>query len=144
MRQMQEIKRELGDQYFFERLLSKRDVRRLIKLNPAKIEMQTVLSLTAGCVKIEMCLYQQNGKLTLGYDVFVKDNPASSEWICYDSLNDPVTFSEENMLSVLNRVVKENGLSYTECCFEKLDGKAIRMKRDRHQQKSEDCEKSIG
>ena len=29
------------------------------------------------------------------------------------------------MLSVLDRIVTANGLSYTECCFERLDGKII-------------------
>ncbi len=130
MKRMKELKKELGGGYVFERLLSERDVRRLIKLNPQQFEVKPVLSLTAGFVKIEMCLYPQNGKLTLGYDVFVKDNPESPEWICYDSPDDLANFREEDMLSVLDRVVRENGLSYTECCFEKLNGKAVGKKKE--------------
>lgn len=130
MKRMKELKKELGSEYVFKRLLSEREVRRLIKLNPPQFEMQTVLSLTAGCVKIEMCIYPHNEKLMLGYDVFVKENPESPEWICYDSPNDPANFSEENMASVLDRVVRENGLSYTECCFEKLNGKVVGKKKE--------------
>ena len=130
MKRIKELKKELGSQYVFERLLSKRDVKQLIKLNPPQFEIQTVLSLTAGCVKIEMCLYPQNGKLMFGYDVFVKESLESPEWICYDSPNDAANFSEENMVSVLDRVVRENGLSYIECCFEKLNGKVVGKKNE--------------
>ena len=130
IKRMKELKKELGNGYVFERLLSERDVRRLMKLNPRPFEVQTVLSLTVGFVKIEMCIYPQNGKLALGYDVFVKDTPESSEWICYDSPDDPANFREEDMLSVLDRVVRENGLSYPECCFEKLNGKVIGKKKE--------------
>lgn len=29
-------------------------------------------------------------------------------------------------MAALDRVVQENGLSYTECCFERLDGKTVK------------------
>ena len=29
---------------------------------------------------------------------------------------------EQDMLATLDRIVSENGLSYTECCFERLEG----------------------
>lgn len=62
----------------------------------------------------------------MGYDVFVKDDPNSPEWICYDSLDNAVSFKEADMLAVLDRVVEQNGLSYTKCCFEKLEGRQVK------------------
>ncbi len=126
MKRMRELKRELGDRYVFEQLLTEREVKRIIKLNPAQFEMQTVQSLTVGCVKIELCLYSQSGKPVLGYDIFVKDNPESPEWICYESIdapNESLSFREDELLAVLDRTVRSNGLSYTECFFERVEGK---------------------
>ena len=131
MKQVRELKKELGSRYVFERLLSERDVRRLMKLNPKLFEMKTVLSLAAGCVKIELVLYPKRGKLTLGYDLFVKDSPESQEWICYESLDcldNTISFRERDILSVLDSLVQEKGLSYTKCCFEKLNGKILNKK----------------
>jgi len=87
-----------------------------------------VASLTVGCVKIEATLFKTKEKLSLCYDVFVKDTPDSDEWICYENPSDTVKLKEAEMLSVLDRIVSENGLSYTECCFEKLNGKVISPK----------------
>lgn len=129
MKRINEIKNALGSRYVFIRYLAERDVRRLIKMNPVDFGMCTVQSLTAGCVKIEINLYRQNGKMSLGYDVFVKDDPESTEWICYDSPNDAVSFREDTMLWVLDRVVNDNGLSYTECCFDRLNGITADKKR---------------
>lgn len=55
--------------------------------------------------------------------MFVKDEPDSADWIFYDNPNVPASTKETAMLAVLNQVVEQNGLSYTECCFEKPDGK---------------------
>ena len=117
MNRIRQLKKELGEKYLFERLLSVREVKKLFEQDMGKFSAQVIQSMTAGCVK--PCL---------GYDVFVKDCPDSSEWICYDSPNDPGSFREEDMLAVLDRVVQENRLSYTECCFEKLDGKIFEKK----------------
>lgn len=124
-----ELRRELGCHYDFTRLISKHQVYDIQKQNPQRLQMQTAASLVAGCVKIEVTLYRQNGGVQLGYDVFVKDTPDTPEWICYDSPNDAVSFREEDMLSVLDRIVQQRGLSYTECSFEKLDGRLVKMKR---------------
>jgi len=83
-------------------------------------------SLTVGCMKINAVLFQEDGSLRLGYDVYVKDSPGSSEWICFDCPSDPASLKEQDMLAVLDRIVRENGLSYTECCFELLDGRQIK------------------
>ena len=125
MKRIKELKKQLGGKYFFCRPLSDRDVF-LLQRNPPKNFAETVVaSLTVGCVKIEATLFKSKEKLTLCYDVFVKDTPDSDEWICYENPTDTVKLKEAEMLFVLDRIVKENGLSYTECCFEKLDGKVI-------------------
>ena len=54
----------------------------------------------------------------------------SPEWICYDSPNDVVSFREEDILNVLDRIVEENGLSLYGCCFDKLEGKIVKPKKD--------------
>lgn len=33
------------------------------------------------------------------------------------------------MLRILDRMVSEHGLSYTESCFDRLDGKAVRKEK---------------
>lgn len=126
------LRKELGNRYEFKRLISDKELRLIQRENPKHFEMQTVASLIAGCVKIEVTLYRQGGEMKLGYDVFVKDKPDAIEWLCYDSPTDTVKIKEAEMLSVLDRVVQENGLSYTECCFEVLNGKRIknRQKKD--------------
>ena len=125
MKRIKELKKQLGGKYFFCRPLSDRDVF-LLQRNPPKNFAETVVaSLTVGCVKIEATLFKSKEKLKLCYDVFVKDTPDSDEWICYENPTDTVKLRETEMLLVLDRIVSENGLSYTECCFEKLDGKVI-------------------
>ena len=132
MKKIKELKKELGEKYLFRRFLSDKEIWQLQRTNPAEFETQTAASLTAGCVKIECCLYKASGGVKLGYDVFVKDDPASADWIFYDSPNVSVSTKETDMLAVLNQVVERNGLSYTECCFEKLDGKIIKVHEKKH------------
>lgn len=125
MKQIRKLKKELGEKYLFLRLISDKEIRQLQKTNPSDFESQTAALLTAGCVKIECCLYKSSNGIQLGYDVFVKDDTDSDDWIFYDSPNVSVSTKETNMLAVLDQVVERNSLSYTQCCFEKLDGKII-------------------
>ena len=125
MKRIKELKNQLGDKYFFCRPMSDRDIFLLQRKPPQNFAETVVASLTVGCVKIEATLFQNKEKLSLCYDVFVKDTPDSDEWICYETPTDTVKLKETEMLSVLDRVVTENGLSYTECCFEKLNGKVL-------------------
>ena len=122
---LMELKKLLGSEYRYEKWMSGDEVERLQREAPADFSNRTAASLTAGCVRINTVLFQAGGQLRLGCDVFVKDDPKSSEWICYDSLED-ASYDERQMFSALDRVVKENGLSYTECCFEQLDGKTVK------------------
>lgn len=126
MKRIRELKKALGEKYLFRRFLSDKEIRQLQKTNPAEFETRTAASLTAGCVKIDCCVYTAKGGMQLGYDVFVKDDPDAADWIFYDSPNVSVSTKETDMLAVLNQVVERNGLSYTECCFEKLNGKIIK------------------
>ena len=128
MKLTKDLKNQLGDKYSFTRPVSDRDIFLLQRNIPQNFSEIVVASLTVGCVKIEATLFKTKEKLSLCYDVFVKDTPDSDEWICYETPTDTVKLREADMLSVLDRIVSENGLSYTECCFEKLNGKVISPK----------------
>ena len=127
MNQRKLLKKQLGDGYSYEKIKSSSDVKRILSISePLGFDM-VVSSLTVGCVRLEAVLYQQSGRKKLGYDLFVKDTPTGQEWICYDNLTDEVRIGafnfEQEMFNVLNAYVVKHGLSYTECSFEKLEGK---------------------
>ena len=127
MNQRKALKKQLGDGYSYEKIKSSSDVKRILSTaEPLGFDM-VVSSLTVGCVRLEAVLYQQSGRKKLGYDLFVKDTPTGQEWICYDNLTDEVRIGafnfEQEMFNVLNAYVVKHGLSYTECSFEKLEGK---------------------
>ena len=127
MNQRKLLKKQLGDGYSYEKIKSSSDVKRILATaEPLGFDM-VVSSLTVGCVRLEAVLYQQSGRKKLGYDLFVKDTPTGQEWICYDNLTDEVRIGafnfEQEMFNVLNAYVVRHGLSYTECSFEKLEGK---------------------
>ena len=127
MNQRKLLKKQLGDGYSYEKIRSASDVRRILATaEPLGFDM-VISSLTVGCVRLEAVLYQQSGRKKLGYDLFVKDTPTGQEWICYDNLTDEVRIGafnfEQEMFNVLNAYVVKHGLSYTECSFEKLEGK---------------------
>lgn len=125
---VRKMKNQLGKLYSYKQYITEKEVRRLKKINPPQFELMTVCSLIAGYVKIEASIFKLDGKIQLGYDVFVKDEPDTPEWICYDSPTDEVIIRESALLTVLDRVVKENELSYTECCFERIDGRLVKKK----------------
>lgn len=122
------VKKLFGNRYSFEKFLPEKEVERLCRQHSDSFSDCVASSLTAGCVKIEAVLYQADGHPQLGYDVYVKDSPDSPEWIFYESPPDDVTLDEAGMLAVLDRVITENGLSYTECCFKRLDGISVNDK----------------
>ncbi len=125
MSRRKDLKRLLGGRYFYERSLGDKEIERLRKEPPADFTEAVTATLTAGCLRLTAVLYRAASELLLGYDVFVKDDPESPEWICYDSLEDSVSLKETDMLCILDRLVSERGLSYTESCFATLDGKTI-------------------
>lgn len=122
MNRVKELRRAMGDSYSFQKFITDREVSRLRRQAPQHMEDTIAASLTVGCMKINAVLFQEDGTLRLGYDVYVKDSPGSAEWICFDCPSDRASLKEQEMLAVLDRIVSENGLSYTECCFERLEG----------------------
>ena len=126
-----ELQRQLGSRYSYERLLSDREIYRMKNHIPADFSETAATVLTAGCLRLNAVLYRSCKELLLGYDVFVKDDPGSPEWIYYDGLSEPVSLKEADMIRVLDRMVSEHGLSYTESCFTRLNGKVIEDKKPR-------------
>lgn len=122
MNRGKKLKHDLGSEYAYQRFMSDREVSRLRRQMSLRFEDTIAASLTIGCMKINAVLFQEDGTLRLGYDVYVKDSPGSAEWLCFDCPSDRASLKESDMLAVLDRIVAENGLSYTECCFEQLDG----------------------
>ena len=59
--------------------------------------------------------------------MFVKDDPASPDWSFYESPEGSVSGKEREMFRGLDRIVRRDHLSYTECCFERLEGCAGRV-----------------
>lgn len=129
MSRKKELQRQLGSRYSYERLLSDREIQKLQRDIPTGFSETAAAVLAAGCLRLNAVLYRSCKELLLGYDVFVKDDPDSPEWIFYDSLSDPVSLKEADMIRVLDRMASEHGLSYTESCFDRLDGKAVRKEK---------------
>ena len=129
MSRKKELQRQLGSRYSYERLLSDREIQKLQRDIPTGFSETAAAVLTAGCLRLNAVLYRSCKKLLLGYDVFVKDDPGSPEWIYYDGLSEPVSLKETDMLRVLDRTAAEHGLSYTESCFDRLDGKSMKKEK---------------
>lgn len=125
MSRKKELQRQLGGRYSYERLLSDREIQKLQRDIPTGFSETAAAVLTAGCLRLAAVLYRASPELLLGYDLFVKDDPGSPEWIYYDGLSDPVSLKEADMIRILDRLIAEHGLSYTESCFDRLDGKAV-------------------
>lgn len=123
MSRKKELQKHLGNRYSYERFLSEREIKKLRRDIPSDFSETVVAMLTAGCLRLTAVLYRSGDKLLFGYDVFVKDDVDAPEWIYYDGLSDSVNPKETDMLRILDRVATENGLSYTESCFDRLDGK---------------------
>lgn len=125
MSHKKELQRQLGGRYSYERLLSDREIQKLRRDIPADFSETTAAVLIAGYLRLAAVLYRASAELLLGYDLFVKDDPGSPEWIYYDGISDPVSLKEADMIRILDRLIAEHGLSYTESCFDRLDGKAV-------------------
>lgn len=131
MSRKKKLQRQLGNRYSYERLLNDREIQKLRREIPDDFSETVIAVLTAGCLQLNAVLYRSCKELLLGYDVFVKDDPDSPEWIYYDGLSNPVSLKEADMIRILDRLIAEHGLSYTESCFKRLDGKAVKKEKDR-------------
>lgn len=129
MSRKKELQRQLGSRYSYKRLLNDREIQKLRREIPDDFSETVIAILTADCLQLNAVLYRSCKELLLGYDVFVKDDPDSPEWIYYDGLSDPVSLKETDMIKILDRLIAEHGLSYTESCFKRLDGKAVKKDR---------------
>lgn len=129
MSRKKELQRQLGSRYSYKRLLNDREIQKLRREIPDDFSETVIAILTADCLQLNAVLYRSCKELLLGYDVFVKDDPDSPEWIYYDGLSDPVGLKETDMIKILDRLIAEHGLSYTESCFKRLDGKAVKKDR---------------
>ena len=125
MSRKQTLRRALGERYRYERFLSHGALQRLRERPPESFSETVVAALTVGYVRLNVVAYRSFSSVLLGYDVFVRDAPEAAEWIFYDSLPEPVRLREGEMLRVLDDFVETHGLSYTECCFARLDGKHV-------------------
>lgn len=81
MSRKKELQRSLGNRYSYERLLSDREIQKLRREIPADFSETVAAVLTVGCLRLSAVLYLSCKELLLGYDMFVKDDPASPEWI---------------------------------------------------------------
>ena len=127
MSRAKELRKRLGDKYSFKRMVSGQELFRLQKRTPEDFTDKLLAVLVVGCVKMESVAYRDGIKVEVGYDIFVKDAPDAREWICYDIVNKAVKLKESDMLFELDKIVENNGLSYTECCFEKVEGIEIEV-----------------
>lgn len=82
MNQVKELRKSLGADYVYQKFMPDREVSRLRRQAPQHLDDTVAASLTVGCMKINAVLFQSGGSLRLGYDVYVKDSPGSSKWIC--------------------------------------------------------------
>ena len=81
----EKLKKTLGSSYQYRQRLTSDEVRQLQKENPSWVTNQTAASLIAGYVRLDAVLYREGNELRLAYDLFVKDHPNATEWVCYDN-----------------------------------------------------------
>ena len=124
MNTRKELKKLLGNKYSYCRFISEKEKER-IKSIVVKLNSEYLISkIIAGYIKIE-CTMMCGREQKYYYDIFVKDTPDAKEWICYQSIVCEGDANEEKLFEVMDKVVKENGLSYTECSFAVLEGKEV-------------------
>ena len=123
MSRKKELQKQLGGGYIYERYLDERSVQQLKRQPPEDFSEMVIAALTVGCLRLNAVLYRSDDTLIQGYDVLVKGDPASPEWIFYDGISDTASPKEAEMLRILDGAAERHGLSYTESCFARLDGK---------------------
>ena len=130
MNERKKLKKLLAEKYNFKVFMSVSEVKKLLSENPKDNHEKLFASLVVGCVKINAIVFPTPDKVVLGFDILIKDKPDSTEWICYDTVTDEIKLSsyslEQTMFDILNREVKQYGLSYTDCNFEIVNGKVIK------------------
>ena len=129
MNERRKLKRQLGRNYKYKRYMTAGEAKALLNSKTKDKHEKLYASLKVGCVKINAVLFPTPTGMTFGCDILVKDKPDSKEWICYDSIAEPFRYAtlnlEQELFDILDKEVREQGLSYTECNFEKLNGKTV-------------------
>lgn len=120
MSRKRELQKQLGSGYIYERYLDERSFRQLKRQPPEDFSEMVIAALTVGCLRLNAVLYRSDETLIQGYDVLVKDDPSSPEWIFYDGISDTASPKEVEMLRILDGAARRHGLSYTESCFTRL------------------------
>lgn len=122
------LKKKLSDKYVFRKYMSNYEIKRKLIGTGGK-EERLVASLTIGCVKVNLFLFLGDEIMQTGFDILVKDNLESKEWICFDSFTKGIKLTsynlEQSMFEILNEEVEEYSLSYTECNFDVVEGKSV-------------------
>jgi hypothetical protein len=129
MNKRKSLKKQLRKGYRYKKFMSVIEVKNLLNSTSKDCHEKIYASLTVGCVKINAVLFPTPNGMTSGCDIFVKDRPDSEEWICYDMISEPFRYSalnlEQELFETLDKAVREHKLSYTDCNFEKLNGKTV-------------------
>ncbi len=132
MTKQRKLRRELKEKYCFTQHVSSQAVERLLHKLYAEERIIEVATLQVGVVRLDAVLYWCCGSYQFGYDLMVKDTEDSLEWLCYESLSEPVQYTakhfEREMFRVLDRAVEQFGLCYTQCRFPKLSGMEPKLK----------------
>lgn len=75
MNERKKLKKLFSEKYIFKKYLSSAEVRKILYENPKDKHEKLFASLTVGCVKINAVIYPTPDRMTMGYDVLVKDTP---------------------------------------------------------------------
>ena len=117
------LKKLLGSGYSFQMLTDKNKLRSLLHDPDAHdFSEMTAAVLVAGYVRVDAVVTVRRDKRVTVCDIYVIDHPESKDWIYYDSIVFDTAITEKNMVYALDEFVRANGLSYTDCLFEKLKG----------------------
>lgn len=116
------LRMQLGQRYFYRRYLKDKELQQLLQKSPPYFRETVVATLQVGCLRLDVVLFSAKGQLQMGRDFFVKDAPEAPEWICYESSEKYCAPTERGMLLALETLRQQNNLSYTQCCFQRLEG----------------------
>lgn len=127
MNSAKRLKKQFGDKYFFKQYFSDKNIRSILK-NKTQFDSDIVLaSLRVNYIRLDLVCYQNENGLNISYDVFVKDNPENTEWICFDSVlccnKSKLSGLEKQMVNFLNEEIDYYNLSYSECYYETINPK---------------------
>ena len=78
-------------------------------------------------MRLDAVLFRSPTGVEMAYDILVRETPGSLEWICYDTVSGRGA-REPDMAAALDSYVSQHGLSYTGCCFPRLEGKDVKTK----------------